>query len=332
MSKRKVIFDTDPGIDDAIALLTLFNSDQFEVLGITSVSGNKGIENTTANASKLVAYSKYPCKVYRGAHSHYQNVIDQVDDNQADNYTTHGVDGLGGVDLKVDPSNISSISAIDFILDCVRKYPFEVEIFSVGPMTNLALAILEDEPAMRKVKKIWSMGGGVFRGNITPVAEFNYWIDTIAVEKVYEIGDEVDIVMVGLDVTHQCIFNGNDLTFLQLAGGPKGQLMVAMIQDYLQVYWKYAGYIGVVIHDLLAVLGAIDDSIFTKTLHCNMRMVHTGLAKGQCFVDINHRAGLVKNAYIPMELDVIKTKELFIEVCFGTQIKEQYQQALKKLA
>lgn len=331
MSKRKVIFDTDPGIDDAVALLTLFNSEDFDVLGITSVAGNKGISHTTDNASKLIRYAKKDIKVYRGAYSCYSRVKAGLPAEGRDGGNVHGADGLGGVDLLADPSNISSISAIDFILETVRKHPGEVEIISVGPMTNLALAIDQDETTMRKVKKIWSMGGGVFRGNVTPVAEFNYWFDTISVEKVYSLGNDVDIVMVGLDATHQCIFDANDLTFIRLAAGEKGELIYTMVQDYLNAYWKFNKYIGIVIHDLLPVLMAIDPSVCTRLVHSNLRIVHEGLTLGQCIVDLADSWKLNKNAYVAMDMDVRKCKELFMEVCFGKEVKENYQSVFPTL-
>ncbi|MDP3306531.1 MAG: nucleoside hydrolase [Erysipelotrichaceae bacterium] len=324
MNKRKIIFDTDPGIDDAVALLTLLNVESFEVLGITSVAGNKGIQHTTDNASKLINYAQKNIKVYRGAHSSYQRVKDGLIEEVRDGGNVHGEDGLGGVNLPIDSDNISAIGAIDFILDSVRTYPGEVEIISVGPMTNLALAIDQDETTMRKVKKIWSMGGGVFRGNVTPVAEFNYWFDTISVEKVYSLGNDVDIVMVGLDATHQCIFDANDLTFIRLAAGEKGELIYAMVQDYLNAYWKFNNYIGIVIHDLLPVLMAIDPTVCTRLVHSNLRIVHQGLTKGQCIVDLADSWKLNKNAFVAMDMDVRKCKELFMEVCFGLVVKETY--------
>ena len=331
MSKRKIIFDTDPGIDDAVALLTLFNYDGFEVLGITSVAGNKGIAHTTDNASKLIKYAKKDIKVYRGAYSSYRQVKAGLPAEGRDGGNVHGEDGLGGVDLSIDSNNISSISAIDFILDCVRTYPGEVEIISVGPMTNLALAIDQDEATMRKVKKIWSMGGGVFRGNVTPVAEFNYWFDTLSVEIVYSLGNDVDIVMVGLDATHQCIFDANDLTFIRLAAGEKGELIYAMVQDYLSAYWKFNKYIGIVIHDLLPVLMAIDPTVCSNLVHSNVRIVHEGLTKGQCIVDLVDSWKLEKNAYVTMDMDVRRCKELFMEVCFNQEVKETYQSVFPTL-
>lgn len=331
MSKRKVIFDTDPGIDDAVALLTLLNYEPFDVLGITTVAGNKGIEHTTNNASKLVRYARKDIRIYRGAHTCYSRVLAGLPAEGRDGGNVHGEDGLGGVGLPVDPSNISSKSAIDFILDTVCKYPGEVEIISVGPMTNLALAIDKDEATMRKVKKIWSMGGGVFRGNVTPVAEFNYWFDTIAVEKVYSLGNDVDIVMVGLDATHQCIFDANDLAFIRLAAGEKGELIYAMVQDYLNAYWKFNKYIGIVIHDLLPVLMAIDPSVCSRLVHINLRIVGEGLTKGQCIVDLVDSWKLQKNAYVAMDMDVRKCKELFMEVCFGKEVKENYQSVFPTL-
>lgn len=324
--KRKVIFDTDPGIDDAIALLTLLNSDMFDVLGITTVAGNKGIEHTTTNASKIVTYMNQSIPIYQGAYSRYPVVKENKPSDHLDGGDVHGKDGLGGVDLKVDPELFKKESAVDFLVRCALEFPNEVEIISVGPMSNLALAIEQDEAAMRQIKKIWSMGGGVRRGNVTPVAEFNYWFDPDAVEKVYSIGDEVPIVMIGLDATHQCIFDMNDLTFMKLACGPKGEMMAHMVNDYVKAYWTVNGYIGVVIHDLIAVLAAMDEDICTTLTHTHLDIVMGGKAHGQCLVDLVDSWKKPKNAYVCMDLDVRKCKEMFFETCFTKEVMERYRE------
>lgn len=328
INKRKIIIDTDPGIDDAIAIIAAMKYPGFEILGITSVAGNKGIEFTTDNACKIVEYMNYDCKVYQGAYSNYVTVKAELPANHQDGGDVHGKDGLGGANLKAAPQRLSSMSAVEFIIESVKKYPGEVEIITIGPMTNIAFAIEHDREAMKKVKAIHSMGGGVFQGNMTPVAEFNYWFDPEAVEIVYSIGEEVPITMVGLDATHQCKVDINDLTFMNLAGGDLGELIHRMTSDYVDAYWRQNKIIGIVIHDLVAVIGAIYPEIYTKVVFSNLRVATEGLAKGQCIVDLVDSWKLPKNAYVVMGVDVHCFKQRFIELCFGQDILTLYDKVI----
>ncbi|MCK5387961.1 MAG: nucleoside hydrolase, partial [Candidatus Izimaplasma sp.] len=209
---RKIIFDTDPGIDDAYAIITAMKHPDIKVLGICTVAGNKGIEFTTTNAQKLIKLMNYDCQVYKGAKDSLLKVADDAG-------ATHGIDGLGGVPLAYDKSSLSSISAVDYILNTVKENPNEIEIIAIGPVTNIALAIRKDKETMKKIKAIYTMGGGVYRGNITPVAEFNYWYDAQATKEMFELGVDVPIHMIGLDITHKSIVTNNDLEFMKMTGG-----------------------------------------------------------------------------------------------------------------
>ncbi len=321
---RKIIFDTDPGIDDAYAIITAMKHPDMEVLGLCTVAGNKGITFTTTNAQKLVKYMNYDCKVYQGASESLLKVADDAGG-------THGTDGLGGVALDYDDSSLSAMSAVDFILKTVKENPDEIEIIAIGPVTNIALAIRKDRATMEKVKAIYSMGGGVHRGNITPVAEFNYWYDALAAKEMFSIGNKVDIHMIGLDITHKSIITMNDLEFMRMVGGELGELLYEMIMPYVKAYWNYSRYIGCVIHDLLAVIYAIDPSVCPKEkiFHSTLDVSITGITVGQTVVDIVDSWKQVKNAYVPMEVDARKYKVKFFEIVFGKAIAEEYQRVVK---
>lgn len=134
MSKRKIIFDTDPGIDDAYAIIAAMKYEAFDVLGLCTVAGNKGLEFTTTNALKLIKLMNYNCKVYKGAATSLLPLARDAKD-------THGTDGLGGITLGYDLNKLSDIHAVDFILETVKANPGEIEIIAIGPVTNIALAI-----------------------------------------------------------------------------------------------------------------------------------------------------------------------------------------------
>ena len=329
MTMRKVIIDTDPGIDDALAIMAAYKHADIEILGITSVAGNKGLDYTTTNAGKLSTYFGSEVKVYRGASNDYVSVKEGKPDRE-DHDGVHGADGMGSVVLPVDESVFADQSAIDFILETVNKYPGEVDIIALGPVTNIALAIDKDIETMKKVKSIHSMGGGVHRGNVTPVAEFNYWFDPTAVEVMFsQLGPHLPIHMVGLDVTHQGVIDLNDLTFMKYVGGDLGKVINDMMQDYLEAYWENNRYIGAVIHDLMTVVGYLYPEIYTETYHTNLQCVtDSEIAFGQCIVDLAGKWGLEKNAHVPMSVDVPLYKEKVIEILFGKEVTEEYKKSV----
>lgn len=317
---RKIIFDTDPGIDDAYAIITAMKHPDIKVLGICTVAGNKGIEFTTTNAQKLIKYMNYDCKVYKGAKDSLLKVIDDAG-------ATHGTDGLGGVALDYDEVSLSDISAVDYIIDTVKANPNEIEIIAIGPVTNIALAIRKDKETMKKVKAIYTMGGGVHRGNITPVAEFNYWYDAIATKEMFELGYDVPIHMIGLDITHNSIITINDLEFMRMAGGELGELLFEMIIPYVESYWKFSKYVGCVIHDLLCVIYAIDPTVCPPESihHSHLEVSTTGITIGQTVVDIVNSWKQPKNAYVPLKVDEDKYKELFFKIVFGEEVAKKYR-------
>lgn len=314
--KRKVIIDTDPGIDDAVALLYALKNPNLEVVGITTTGGNKGLEDTTVNATKILKFlGRKDVLVYKGEEKTYTDyatnrntVID------FENFTTHGDDGLGSVDLEADLSLISDESATDFILRIVKENPKQIDIVAIGPLTNIAYCVEKDIETMKQVREIHSMGGGVFKGNMTPVAEFNYWFDAYAVNKVYEIGTEVPIYMIGLDVTHQTLIDMNDLTYMKYEGGETGNLIFDMTKDYLDAYWETNKYVGAVIHDLVTMVGLTNPEIYTKVINANLRCVTDNeVAYGQCLVDLVDSWKLPKNSFVPMGIDTDLYKNLVME-------------------
>ncbi|QVK20874.1 nucleoside hydrolase [Mycoplasmatota bacterium] len=317
MEKRKIIIDTDPGIDDAFAITAASKYSNFEILGVTSVAGNKGLEVTTQNALKLVKLNNIDCMVYKGASD---SLLEQ-ELPKSDNAGAHGVDGLGGVQLDYDEEKLSNKHAVDFILETVKKYPNEIEIFTLGPVTNIALAIQKDIETMKLVKSIWSMGGGVVTGNMNPVAEFNYWFDAKAVEIMYSIGEYVDIHMIGLNVTQPSYLSANDILFMKLEGGQLGEILYNMQQSVLPVSgWEEERIIGNIIHDLLTVIYAIDSSVCPNVLRTNLQVSTEDFTVGQTVVDqIRTRQYGPDNAFVAMSVDSRKYKELFMEIVFGKE-------------
>lgn len=321
---RKIIIDTDPGTDDAVAIIAASKQPDFNILGITTVAGNKGIETTTRNALGLVKMCNIPCKVYRGAEVSLQDQAFRSEDDSC-----HGANGMGGVDIPYDMNDLAEQHAVDFILEQVRENPYEVELLVIGPVTNIALAIQKDLETMKKVKAIYSMGGGVATGNMNPVAEFNYWFDGIGTKTMFDLGEFVDIHMVGLNVTHPSFLSPNDFWFIKLEGGELGQFIFDIEMNTMEdLGFLESGVIGNTIHDLLTVMYMMDHSIL-KTIHTTVE-VATEEFIGQTVVDtLGLNTDSKPNAYVGIDVDIRKYKESFIDLVFGEEIGLLYKNHVK---
>ncbi len=327
---RKIIIDTDPGVDDAFAIIAAMKYKDFDILGITAVAGNKGLDFVTKNALKLVKLMNYDCKVYKGAYAPLRD-LDKPAEANTISAKSHGEDGLGGVDLAYDLKDLDEKPAVDFILEQVEKYPNEIEIIALGPLTNIALAIKKAPETMKKIKTIWSMGGGVTRGNVSPVSEYNYWYDPEAAAITYELGYDVDIYMFGLDVTYKTFFSANDFFFLKHECGELGKHLYDMGQVYTAAYWKNRHITGAVIHDLVPVIYAINNEICSEDdiYHSHVEIcTQKGSVYGQSIANRSSRYDGPKNAYVVMDADSRKFKETFIELVFG-ELVSSYKKYVK---
>lgn len=273
----KVIFDTDPGIDDAMALLYLSKLPEIDLLGITTVVGNADIATTTRNALFLRQQFGLSAPVVRGA----GKTLDGVD--KAEPVIVHGVNGLGEIDIpEVDEAGLHADEASQFIIDMVKAHPGEVTIIAVGRMTNLALALRADPAVAQLAKQVIIMGGAFGyegrSGNITPAAEANIHGDPVAADEIFAA--DWPVVVVGLDVTHDIILDTDYLAALSNEVGENGELLRQMCDHYARFYKEIMGLSGVVGHDLLAVTYALRPDWF-ETRRGPVLVVRDGVAVGQ---------------------------------------------------
>ena len=229
-NKRKVIIDCDPGVDDALAINALLLKKDIEVLGITCVGGNRPLEYTYKNALRLVDFFNSDVKVYKGVEPL------SIDPNIKTSFF-HGENGFGDVEIPYTTKNLSDINAIDFLEEMLLKYPNEVEILALGPLSNLAALILKNSKAFENVKAIYSMGGTFSMGNITPYCEFNYYFDLKALDIVMNALNKNKVVfhMFPLDVTMKVYFDVNEFTFLRYEGGKWGNLVADIFENHYLV-------------------------------------------------------------------------------------------------
>lgn len=189
---RKFIIDTDTGNDDAAALIMALLEPDINVIGITTLGGNITLENTTRNALQCTDECGVAVPVFKGASRPlYRDLVTASH--------VHGEDGMGDQGLIHPSREAEKKHAVEFILETVAEYPGEIEIVVLGPATNIALAILKDRATMQKTKRIWSMGtAGFGSGNITPVAEFNVFVDAESYDIMLNSG--IPVTIAGLDL------------------------------------------------------------------------------------------------------------------------------------
>lgn len=275
---HKVIYDTDPGVDDAMALLFLHRHPEIDLIGITTVFGNASIETTTRNALFLKREWDIAAPVAKGA----DVTINPSRKEGAWPTFVHGDDGLGNigvpatVDLPVDPR-----PAYKFIIETVRANPGEVTLVAVGRMTNLALALKEDPEIAGLVKQVVIMGGNFYvPGNVTPVAEANIHGDPEAADIILTAPWKV--VVIGLDVTAITTMSRGYLGEMAAKGDKAIQLLNDLSQFYIDFY-KHAVEDGMMVHDSCACVYVVAPELFT-TITGGVRVVCGGIADGQTIV------------------------------------------------
>ncbi|MEO0574111.1 MAG: nucleoside hydrolase [Pseudomonadota bacterium] len=273
---QKIIFDTDPGIDDAMALALAELSPALDVIGITTVRGNAEIDVTTRNALYLAERFDMAAGVYRGAGAALVVPNAPVPD------FVHGADGLGNINPPPPTREVSSLSAAQFIVDQLHRYPGEVTLVAIGRLTNLAQALALDPDIAALAKSVVVMGGALGRhghgGNVSPCAEANIHGDPHAADQVF--GADWPVVMVGLDVTMQVLMDDARMQRIRDQGEEEGQLLYQVSRFYAEFYRANGHATGFPVHDSSALAYVIDPTLF-KTTKGPIRVVCDGIAIGQ---------------------------------------------------
>jgi purine nucleosidase len=252
---KKIIIDTDPGTDDALAILLALNSPEVEVRAITIVAGNVTADLGFENALKVISLAaRCDIPVSRGAlHPLFQKLNTEEFWN--------GKNGLGGAELPASTCRGTSQFGPDAIIETVHRYPHEITLVPIGPLTNIALAISKDPSIVALVKDVVLMGGSISGGNVNAASEFNIHSDPEAAAIVFDAG--WPITMVGLDVTERTLVTNADVERLGSKAGPQAAFAAAVARFQIGTY-QGTGFGGGAIHDALAV-GAVIDPSFLKT-------------------------------------------------------------------
>ncbi|MFT5705873.1 MAG: inosine-uridine nucleoside N-ribohydrolase [Oceanospirillaceae bacterium] len=270
---KKIILDTDPGIDDAMAIFTAMAHPKIELMGLTTTFGNVSVEQATSNALLLVEMAGLDIPVAKGVATPWVKDLNPFPD------FVHGADGFGNLNLAAPKGAAIEKSAAQFIVDQVNENPGEITLVAIGPLGNLATALQIDPQICSKVKEVVLMGGVIAGdGNVSPVAEANILSDPHAADKV--MAANWPVVIVGLDVTHQVVLS--KALFAKIANeNPRvGPFMASAAKFYIDFYSSIRDIDGCYAHDVSAVAYVVEPQIF-GTIEGEVCVATEGVAIGQ---------------------------------------------------
>jgi inosine-uridine nucleoside N-ribohydrolase len=261
-SPQRVIIDTDPGTDDAMAIVLALNSPELKVEAFTVVPGNVDGKQGLDNALRIVSLAnRCDVPIASGAqHPLMQKLVTAQ--------YWHGKNGIAGIELPPSRCKADPRFGPDLIIQLVHQYPHEITLIPVGPLTNIALAISKDPSIVPLVKNIVIMGGSISGGNVDGAAEANIYGDPEAAEIVFTAGWMV--TMVGSDVGERTLITRKELTQLRSSHGPENDF-IAQIVDFYLTRSEKSGWSGAAMYDPLAVAIATDPTFGTlKDMHVDV--------------------------------------------------------------
>jgi inosine-uridine nucleoside N-ribohydrolase len=252
----RIIIDTDPGIDDAMAIFLALRSPELKVEAITPVCGNVPLEFTLPNALRLVEIAGRTDVPVAAEASH--PLLRRL----ATASHVHGANGLAGVDFPEPKIKPVRETAPEIIRRIVRENPGEITLVAVGPLTNVALALRSDPELAGMIPAITIMGGSLSGGNITPAAEFNLYVDPEAARIVFDAN--IPLTMVGLDVTRKCLLSEQQIKQLEAAQNPVSQAAGKIMRATWERMRQGGEVTVIALHDALAVASLIDPGVITR--------------------------------------------------------------------
>ena len=304
---RKIIIDTDPGQDDAVAILLALASPELEVLGITAVAGNVPLALTERNARKICELAGRPeVKVFAGASRPMVRSLVTAED-------VHGKTGLDGPELPEPGMPLQEQHAVDFIVETLmREQGGSVTLCPLGPLTNIALALEREPDIVPRIREIVLMGGGFFEGgNVTPAAEFNIHVDPHAADVVLKSG--IPIVMIPLDCTHTARTTARRVAAFRDLGTRPGVATAEMLEFFERFDENKYGTDGGPLHDPCVIAYLLKPELFSGR-HINVSVeIASELTMGMTVADWWSVTGRPKNVTYIREVDDEGFFQLLVE-------------------
>lgn len=301
---RPFLIDTDAGSDDAVALVMALRHAGVRVEAITVVAGNVPIEKAVQNTLYVTELCGSASPVHVGASAPLERPLQTAQH-------IHGTDGLGDIGLDLTGRVAAGDDAVEAIVETARDHDGELELVTLGPLTNVALALGRDPGLVDRVRRCVVMGGtGRGPGNITPVAEFNIWVDPEAAQLVFQSGLPIELIGCDLSMKH-ALFDPPQAQSLRAIGGDIAEFCVD-IQNTLDAFQTTAmGIEGFDLPDPVTMAVALDPSVATQRDRHHVE-VETGsdLCRGQTVIDRFSVRGLEPNVEVVVEVDGARFREL----------------------
>ena len=290
-----LIIDCDPGQDDAIALmLAMASPEELDILGICAVAGNVPLVLTEANARRIRDVSGRPdVPVFAGCPRPMVKILETAE-------YVHGKSGIDGAGLP-DPSRpVEAVHAVDWLIDTLRHADDPITVATLGPLTNIAMAIVMAPDIVKNISELVLMGGALSLGNITPAAEFNIYSDPHAAHIVFVAG--IKLTMIGLDVTHQARATPERLEAIRAIGNPAAVCVAGMLDFYGEQYIETFSE-GAPLHDPCVIAYILRPNLFSGQ---EMRVdieISSPLTIGRTVCDVHARSGQAGNANVLEKID-----------------------------
>jgi pyrimidine-specific ribonucleoside hydrolase len=301
----RIIIDCDPGHDDMMALMLACASPELELVGVTTVAGNQTGEKTWRNALRtLTLIGRTDIPVARGADKPLLRPLTVAPE-------IHGVSGLDGADLPEPSFKGLSERASSFLVRTIMASAAPLTLVPTGPLTNVALALLQEPSLASKIERIVLMGGAVADSNISPSAEFNIYVDPEAAKIVFASG--IPLVMVGLDVTNKARLSFADIAEMASWKGKVSRVVAPLLHFFAETNREVFGFDGAPIHDALAVAHLVKPGVI-RTRRMNVEIETTGeFTAGRTVADVYGVSRRKPNAEVALEVDL----PLFREMLFS---------------
>lgn len=306
MNLKRVIIDTDPGIDDSLAILLALASPEIQLEGLTVVHGNCSTEQGTVNALSVLELVKArQTPVARGC------VLPLVQPSLLAP-ETHGNTGLGYAQLPEPGIRPLVQHGCDFLIEKIMSNPREITLVAIGPLTNIALAIRQEPRIVQMVKEVFIMGGAIrHEGNTTPLAEFNTYVDPHAAHIVYHSG--MPITLTPLDVTYQCILLADDVARLQEIKSPIPEFIADATRFYMEFHDEYQGIQGCVINDPLTLALTFAPDLCDYGEYYVDVDLSGGVSMGKTYADFYKMTGNHPNMKVAMGVRPREFIKLFVK-------------------
>jgi inosine/uridine nucleosidase len=305
MSPKRIIIDTDPGVDDAFTFLLALASPEIKLEALTTTQGNVTVEKATRNALSVLDLGRAShIPVAKGS------VLPLVQPLRASAHV-HGESGIGNAQLPEPQAKPVQGHAVDYLIERTLAEPNEISIFPIGPLTNIAMAIRKEPRFAKAVKELVIMGGAIQEGgNMTALAEFNIYVDPHAAHIVFHSG--IPITLIPLDVTHKCLLKQEHVDRLMKIDSPVTRFLKDAIDVYLNASINL-GYEGCALHDPLTLGMIIAPELLTLKEYYVDVDIAGGVSMGKTFADIFNVMKKRANMKVAMDVRGEDFIELFLQ-------------------